>query len=437
MKIYINTENQPPVLSTTLSTKTDEEGVLRVYSQGSSGTVSELIFKRGTTVNFDVVVCGNDIDDNTVAALRFGVKLKGKYDDVLVVSAEASGPGEAVELGRQFSLSCTFDSAVIDTALAVNSDASDDIESASFIAEIAWENTAGEVTATKTVSATIVNNVLRLGDADAGAATSGISASWSALMVVRLPYAEYLALCEADEDIEDVLYVCPDAPSTTAELEARVTTLEENQVSTEYFEENLAEINTSCATQMSSMLAQLEDATSVATTSKLGTVKIGSNTVYYDSECEFVTLDANSFMVVHMATNDDLGVIKLGTETLITDGINVGIRSGKHACVSSADVVSAVQTSLNDGTLDLSGTALATSVSDLTGDVEALTTKLTALADQVSALSEKYTTLADVVTELAQDFAELKTTVDNLVDVVKGMNEDDDETDTDESSGDQ
>lgn len=210
MKIYINTANQPPTCAAATSARTDASGVLLVYSSSLGSGVSALEFKRGTTVPLDVYFPADGGGEN-VAKLRFGLKLKGRFDDALVLLCEAEGPGEAQEDGTvKFSVKPTFSAAQIDAALAVNDTAADDLDSAAFVSEFEWENADGEITATASISTTLRNNIIRGG---VGFASVPEGAAWTALMVIRLSWAEYSALVAAGAVNPDAIYLVPDAPN--------------------------------------------------------------------------------------------------------------------------------------------------------------------------------------------------------------------------------
>lgn len=191
---------------------TDAEGVLRVYSASAASAVSSFKFKRGTTVPVEAVFADAGAAAQ-VAKLRFGIKLAGRYDDLLVVAAETTERVENDDGTVSFHLKLTLDAAVIDTALGVNGDSADDIANANFISEIEWENAAGELTATETVSTVIQNNVIR-GATETSGATAG---AWTALMVIRMSWAEFSAL---EERNPDAIYIVPDAPDPVEEHNA-------------------------------------------------------------------------------------------------------------------------------------------------------------------------------------------------------------------------
>lgn len=190
MEIFINTAKQPP------SVAADANGLQ---------LTSSFEFKRGTTVPMRVYLPA-DVAVG-IARLRYGLKLKGRYDDVLVVSAEATEAGTETAKGVPFELKPTFDAVTIDAALAANAVNTDDLESAAFISEFAWENAEAEVTATRTITTKIVNNVIRKGDASESDLPP---AQYTAIMAVKISWADYCAL---PVKREDVLYFIPDAPS--------------------------------------------------------------------------------------------------------------------------------------------------------------------------------------------------------------------------------
>ncbi len=212
MKLYVNTTKQPPTLSESLSAKTDAEGVLQVYNSSFGSSLSALRFKRGSTVPFDFIF-PDAAAAADVAKLRFGVKLAGKFDDMLVCAAETSTPTTLADGSVKFSLKIKFDAAAIDAALNVDSATDNDLALANFTAELEWENAAGELTSTETVTAAICNNILR-GTTSASGATFG---TWTSLMVIKMSWAEYSALTEKNLE---ALYIVPDAPDELAEHDA-------------------------------------------------------------------------------------------------------------------------------------------------------------------------------------------------------------------------
>ena len=214
MKIYINTASQPPTLAATFASKTDATGELRVYSSSFGSGISSLRFKRGTVVPLEIAFPAS-ADFTPPAKVRFGLKPTGQYDGVLAAFAETAESKTEEDGTLVFSMSAEIASALIDALLGVGGDGTaDDKATASFVAEFAWDDADGNVSASATVPATVENNVIRDGDAAAGVNPGG---DWAALMVVRMPWAEYCAL---EEKAEDVLYVCPDAPSEVEEHNA-------------------------------------------------------------------------------------------------------------------------------------------------------------------------------------------------------------------------
>ena len=160
MILYVNTKKQPPTVSESLNAKTDADGVLQVYSSSFGSAVSSFRFKRGSTVPLECVFADAALAES-VAKLRFGLKLAGRFDDLLVVAAETDAKTLNADGTVSFALKLTFDAAAIDAALNVNASAADDLATAAFVAEIEWENADGELTSTETVPATVCNNVLR------------------------------------------------------------------------------------------------------------------------------------------------------------------------------------------------------------------------------------------------------------------------------------
>ena len=218
MKIYINTTTEPPTLSSALSVRTAADGALQVFSASGGGAVSQLRFKRGTTVPLTVLF-PLAAGETAPAAMNFAVKLSGKYDDVLVLRAtatEATTPSTGEDAGfARFDMKAEIASSLIDAALGVGGNGTaDDLESASFMAELSWTNADGETSASATIPTQILNNVFRDGDAAAGVNPGG---DWAALMVVRMAWADYCAL---ENKADDVIYVCPDAPREIEEHNA-------------------------------------------------------------------------------------------------------------------------------------------------------------------------------------------------------------------------
>lgn len=212
MILYINTKKQPPTVSESLNAKTDADGVLQVYSSSFGSAVSSFRFKRGSTVPLECVFADAALAES-VAKLRFGLKLAGRFDDLLVVAAETDAKTLNADGTVSFALKLTFDAAAIDAALNVNASAADDLATAAFTAEIEWENADGELTSTETVPATVFNNVLRGAVASSGTA----GGAWTALMVIRMSWAEFSAL---ETRNPDAIYFVPDAPSEVEEHDA-------------------------------------------------------------------------------------------------------------------------------------------------------------------------------------------------------------------------
>lgn len=207
MKIYINTASQPPTLASTFSSKTDATGELRVYSSSFGSGISSLRFKRGTLVPIELAFPAAE-GFAPPAKVRFGLKPAGQYDGALAAFAESENSKTEDDGTLVFSMNAEIASALIDAQLGVGGDGTaDDKATASFVAEFAWEDADGNTVATATVPATVENNVIRDGDAAAGVNPGG---DWAALMVVRMAWADYCAL---EDKADDVIYVCPDAPS--------------------------------------------------------------------------------------------------------------------------------------------------------------------------------------------------------------------------------
>ena len=142
MILYVNTKKQPPTVSESLNAKTDADGVLQAYSSSFGSAVSSFRFKRGSTVPLECVFADAALAES-VAKLRFGLKLAGRFDDLLVVAAETDAKTLNTDGTVSFALKLTFDAAAIDAALNVNASAADDLATAAFVAEIEWENADG------------------------------------------------------------------------------------------------------------------------------------------------------------------------------------------------------------------------------------------------------------------------------------------------------
>lgn len=214
MKIYVNTKNQPPTLAATFASKTDATGELRVYSSSFGSGISSLRFKRGTVVPLELAFPAA-ADFTPPAKVRFGLKPTGQYDGALAAFAETAESKTEDDGTLVFSMNVELSSALIDAQLGVGGDGTaDDKATASFVAEFAWDDADGNVSASATVPATVENNVIRDGDAAAGVNPGG---DWAALMVVRMAWADYCAL---ENKADDVIYVCPDAPREIEEHNA-------------------------------------------------------------------------------------------------------------------------------------------------------------------------------------------------------------------------
>ena len=80
MKIFVNLDNQPPSLASSLSTRS-ATAANAVLSYSVSGSVSSFEFKRGTTVPLEIVLAGTNVPDAAeISALKFALKPSGKYD---------------------------------------------------------------------------------------------------------------------------------------------------------------------------------------------------------------------------------------------------------------------------------------------------------------------------------------------------------------------
>ena len=315
MKIYVNTANQPPTLSASLNAKTDATGVLKVYNSSFGSSVSQLKFKRGTTVPLEVVFADSAAAAD-VARLRVGVKLAGKFDDLLVVADETDAKTLNADGTVSFALKLTFDATAIDAALNVNASAADDLASAAFAVEFEWENAAGERTATETVPATIANNVCR-GTTSASGATAG---EWTALMVIRMSWEEFSALTERNPD---AIYVVPDAPDP----------VEEHDASPDAHAELIQKIYDKVAEMLNAAFA---GESGTAGTETAGTVRL-STAETLEADAGAIGADGNGRVRAAKASATAAGTVKLSTGTAM--GVNdaaVGADSGGALRVASA-----------------------------------------------------------------------------------------------------
>jgi len=209
MKIYVNLDSQPPTLATSLSVRSStDSNAVRSYSV--SGNISSFEFKRGTTVPLEIVLVGTSIPAaNEISALRFALKPASQFDIVVSAIAEAdvSKTVQNNDGTLSFFASLPVVSVAIDEALSVNGTVSDDSTNATFNAEISWENSAGETSASKTYSATISNNIHRAGDAVASDLPAGL---WTSAMVVFLTWEEF---CAMETLSDNVFYYITNKPS--------------------------------------------------------------------------------------------------------------------------------------------------------------------------------------------------------------------------------
>lgn len=413
MKIYVNLNNQPPSLATSMTTRssTSSDAFLQ-YS--FSGSVSSFEFKRGTTVPLEIVLAGTNVPDAAeITALKFALKPSGKYDTTLSAVADATVPG-TLNADGTLSFFATLDvsSVAFDDALSVNSTTDDDATSAAFSAEISWENSAGEITATKTVSATISNNIYRAGDASAASLPS---ANWSAMMVVVMPWADFCAL---EELRDDVLYFCPDKPSEAGSVaeslaahatdeNAHATLFDAVNAKADANAADIEELSATVATASANAESALSTATiaaektaTPATLDTLGVVRLGTNATI--SSGAVVGVDSNKRMWIRAASNSNFGAVKLTDGNSIATGAleagDIGVTaSGALRAVRATTEKLGVVLVSTDSTLSATDTFVVPSVSVVKAALAAETTRATeaetALKTAIAALTERVAAL--------------------------------------------
>lgn len=201
MKIYINTDNTPATIASTYKIS-EGTGPIKPYT--FSGNATSFEFKRGNDVEIEVAFAGTQAPTvAALSALTMGLKVQGQYDTLLALKAETKtfvADDDGLAVGT---LKFNVSGSIIDEALKVNTGAEDDVASAAFSLEFQWTGTDGKIHATKTLSATITNNVIRDGDAPAGPGYNvGV------VMLVECTQAEYDAI---ENKPEHVYYLITDA----------------------------------------------------------------------------------------------------------------------------------------------------------------------------------------------------------------------------------
>lgn len=275
MNIYINTTKQPPMVS--------------ADSLGLQST-SALAFKRGTTVVLNVFLKGEDVDAGNIVSMRFGLKLKDKYDDFLCVYAETTQAPEQTDSGWKFTLKPHFSATAIDTALGVGN--APDVAKAQFISEFEWVNADGEVSASATIATTMHNNIVR--ELAEGVAPSLIG-DYVALMVMRISWAEYLAL---QNKSPECLYLIPDAPDELAAIRTELIERIEGCVTTD---------------ALAGIVNAFVPKTQRATATQAGIVRLGSDVTFSSSSSPIGTT-AEGQLVTPGATPNMLGAVTLKTQ---------------------------------------------------------------------------------------------------------------------------
>lgn len=311
MKIYINNTTEPPTLSSALSVRTAADGALQVFSASGGGAISQLRFKRGTTVPLTVLFPLEEIPADGAPAkgvpaeMTFAVKLSGKYDDALVLrasSTEAEKPATGADAGfARFEMKAEISSSLIDAALGVGGNGTaDDLDAAAFMTEISWTNADGETSASATIPTQILNNVFRPGDAASG--TTPPPGDYAALMAVVLPADDYEDL---DPKREKTLYIVTDAPSEVEEHNA-------DAAAHPALVQALTELVQSLMEGV-----QLDDATTARILAELSEVREAARTASSDAAA------------VRTAMNTDFAKFEAGTSTAET-----GAKHGKSLLAS-------------------------------------------------------------------------------------------------------
>ena len=259
MKIYINTDSVPATIASSYKISTGTSPI-KPYTFGA--TANSFEFKRGNDVEIEVAFAGTQAPTvANLSKLTMGLKVSGQYDTLLALKAETqtfAADDDGLAVGT---LKFNVISFIIDEALKVNTGAEDDVASAVFSLEFQWTDTGGNVHATKTLSATITNNVIRDGDAPAG---PGYNVG--AVMLVECTQAEYDAI---ENKPEHVYYLITDAAYNPETIDA-------------------------------------------ATTEKLGTVKLSTGTLNNGSN---VGVNSSGQLCVPIARADSAGTARLCTNT--------------------------------------------------------------------------------------------------------------------------
>ena len=303
MKIYINTDNTPATIASTYKIS-EGTGPIKPYT--FSGNATSFEFKRGNDVEIEVAFAGTQAP--TVAKLSkltMGLKVSGQYDTLLALKAETqtfAADDDGLAVGT---LKFNVSGSIIDEALKVNTGAEDDVASAAFSLEFQWTDTDGNVHATKTLSATITNNVIRDGDAPAGPGYNvGV------VMLVECTQAEYDAL---ENKPEHIYYLITDAETVYVPKTQFVPV--ENNVN--YL-----------MTTVEELLEMIPQSFGTATTETMGVVKIAGS---IDDPTEYHVVNAS---LLKSTTN---GMAKFFTTNSSPTAGNLGIHGKAIFASQSGD----------------------------------------------------------------------------------------------------
>ena len=160
MKIYINTDNMPPTIGTTLRTNT--VGGLKTYSV--VGLASSFNFVRNTSVAMTVIFGGAEIPSiENLTKMVFTVKPAGVFDVPASLIASTSEFKTLEDGTIAAELKFAASSQDFDNALKVNAAGEDDVASAVFQCAFSWQE-GTEIYSTASMSVTVYNNVSRDGE---------------------------------------------------------------------------------------------------------------------------------------------------------------------------------------------------------------------------------------------------------------------------------
>jgi hypothetical protein len=137
----------------------DLDSSLVAVSGGLSQPITMLSIKRGPTVAIDVEIGRNGYPSPLVETDRvvFGVKTTKQYDDPEFITGALGIPNEDF---TSYRIVFEAQNILIDEALNVNANLTDDVVSVDFMAEVLVETSAGEWRS-QTFTLRILNNVIR------------------------------------------------------------------------------------------------------------------------------------------------------------------------------------------------------------------------------------------------------------------------------------